>query len=673
MLVSTGMASSNVDIARDHLDVALRRIRLEATLAVAQHNEADAKHQASIAQQLTDALRREHELRNQHGSTLPIAQLSQRLALTATDESILLLAIGLEIDPVLAIALSALGGEEPRGGITGKLVAQVLRFTGVEAMQSGLSSAHPLCAAEILESQASAGMPETLRSWRVGARVVGYLCGDREVDPLLVRAGGVVAVPAELDLEHVAAARALVTRALESGDQLVLLLEGADGVGRRTLVAEVAARHGREVIAVDAGRLSPDRPRLVAELRALRRECWLRDAIPMIARLDTFARRDAAGDRIAEIAAVLESPTAGIVVVSAASGAELPELERRVVRIRIESPGARARARIWTCALDLLGYPMSPAIDAAVHGFALTPGGIYRAAANVRMLAGKRALEPADIRAGVAAEIQERFSGLATRVQASQTWDDLVLSRETLDDIRAFIARSMHAHLVYDQWGFRDKLQRGLGLSALFSGPPGTGKTMVAGLIAASLGLELYMVDLSQIVSKWVGETEKQLGKIFDVAGMGHVALLFDEADALFAKRTEVKSSNDRYANLEVNYLLTRIETFTGIAILTTNLEASVDVAFRRRFAADIRFYPPERDERIRLWQALLPASAPRAGHLDLTKLADAYPDMCGGHIRNSVLRAAFLAADEQGPVTQDRLTRAAATEYRAMGKVLGS
>jgi SpoVK/Ycf46/Vps4 family AAA+-type ATPase len=315
---------------------------------------------------------------------------------------------------------------------------------------------------------------------------------------------------------------------------------------------------------------------------------------------------------------------------------------------------------------------MSEAVAASVHGFALTPGAIHRAAANVRMFAAGREIEPADIRAGVAAEIQERFSGLATRVQTSQSWDDLVLSPDTLDDVRAFIARSAHAHTVYDHWGFRDKLQRGLGLSALFSGPPGTGKTMVAGLIAASLGFELYMVDLSQVVSKWVGETEKQLGKIFDIAGMGHVVLLFDEADALFARRTEVKSSNDRYANLEVNYLLARIEAFNGMAILTTNLETSVDVAFRRRFAADVRFYPPERDERIRLWRTLIPEAAPRADRLDFPKLADAYPEMCGGHIRNVVLRAAFLAAAERGTITQERLTRAATAEYRAMGKILG-
>jgi SpoVK/Ycf46/Vps4 family AAA+-type ATPase len=296
---------------------------------------------------------------------------------------------------------------------------------------------------------------------------------------------------------------------------------------------------------------------------------------------------------------------------------------------------------------------------------------IQRAAANARMLADGQTPKLAHVQAGIAAEIHERFGGLAVRMTVSQRWDDLVLPVDTLDDIKAFTSRAANAAIVYEQWGFRDKLGRGLGLAALFSGPPGTGKTMVAGLIAGTLGLDLYMVDLSQVVSKWVGETEKQLGKIFDAATMGQALLLFDEADALFAKRTEVKSSNDRYANLEVNYLLSRIESFGGVAILTTNLEASVDPAFKRRLAADVRFYPPEREEREKLWRSLLPARAPVAKDLDFPALAEFYKEMCGGHIRNAVLRAAFLAAAESVAITQDHLNRAARTEYRAMGKVL--
>jgi SpoVK/Ycf46/Vps4 family AAA+-type ATPase len=340
-----------------------------------------------------------------------------------------------------------------------------------------------------------------------------------------------------------------------------------------------------------------------------------------------------------------------------------------------------SRRDIWARALGLplvearlrpmTGESSAPTLAEAVGLFGLTPGAIARAAANARLLSRGQVPTILELRGGVQAEIAERFGGLAQRVATTQRWDDLVLPQDTLDDVRSFAARAEHATLVYETWGFRRKLQKGLGLAALFSGPPGTGKTMVAGLIAQHLGLEMYMVDLSQVVSKWVGETEKQLGKIFDAAQMGNVVLLFDEADALFAKRTEVKSSNDRYANLEVNYLLTRLEQFGGVAILTTNLDASVDPAFKRRLAADVRFYAPEQPERERLWSTILPKEAPVEGELDYEALARKYSELAGGHIRNAVLRAAFLAAAEGKPITQKILARAAESEYRAIGKVV--
>jgi SpoVK/Ycf46/Vps4 family AAA+-type ATPase len=246
-----------------------------------------------------------------------------------------------------------------------------------------------------------------------------------------------------------------------------------------------------------------------------------------------------------------------------------------------------------------------------------------------------------------------------------------VLPADTLDQVRSLIARVRYAPQVLDDWGFDRKLARGSGVAALFSGPPGTGKTMVAGLLARALDLELYQVDLSQVVSKWVGETEKQLARIFDAAEAGHALLLFDEADALFARRTDVKSAVDRYANLEVNYLLQRIESFGGIVVLTTNLDTSIDPALRRRLAAHIVFWRPEVAERAALFRKMLPPEAPVAADVDLEALARAYKEMTGANIRNAVIAAAFLAAAEgAAAITQEHLERAAKGEYRAMGRV---
>jgi SpoVK/Ycf46/Vps4 family AAA+-type ATPase len=210
------------------------------------------------------------------------------------------------------------------------------------------------------------------------------------------------------------------------------------------------------------------------------------------------------------------------------------------------------------------------------------------------------------------------------------------------------------------------------GLTALFQGQPGTGKTLVAGVIARELGLDLYQVDLSKVMSKWIGETERNLSTIFDAAEDGQVVLLFDEADSLFAKRTEVRSSNDRYANLEVNYLLQRLDAFAGIAILTTNSGNTIDQAFKRRLSFRLSFPFPDEETREQLWRAHLPPELPVNGPLALDALARKY-QLSGGYIRNACLRAAFLAAQDETSLHQRHLERAVALEFAELGKLSNS
>jgi SpoVK/Ycf46/Vps4 family AAA+-type ATPase len=274
----------------------------------------------------------------------------------------------------------------------------------------------------------------------------------------------------------------------------------------------------------------------------------------------------------------------------------------------------------------------------------------------------------------VRSNVADRMRTIARRIELDERGEDLVRPADAHEPIRALIYRCRIAHKVYEDWGFKRRASRGTGVAALFSGPPGTGKTMVAGLIALELGLELFQIDLSQVVSKWIGETEKNLGQLFDAAEAGHALLLFDEADSLFAKRaTDVKGAQDRYANLEVNYLLQRIEAFSGIAILTTNLDTSIDAALKRRLAAHVLFYAPDDDERARLWErmARLGTAPVECGSRDFLQLSREFPDMSGAHIRNAVLAAAFVAAAEGGTISRDRLAKAAQLEYRSMGRVL--
>ncbi|HNF97953.1 MAG TPA: ATP-binding protein, partial [Pseudomonadota bacterium] len=274
------------------------------------------------------------------------------------------------------------------------------------------------------------------------------------------------------------------------------------------------------------------------------------------------------------------------------------------------------------------------------------------------------------LRAGIDRRLRNDLGDMAKRIAVSARWDDLVLPDDDILRIKEFIGRSKYAYRVYSDWGFGMRVGYGKGMIALFSGPPGTGKTMLAGLIAQALDLDVYQVDLAQVVSKWVGETEKQLAKVFDAAERAHAVLLFDEADSLFAKRTEVKTSNDRYGNLAVNYLLQRLEQYTGVVVMTTNKEASLDEALQRRLTLHLHLEIPEPPERERLWKSMLPQNAPWAKDINWKALAKDY-EISGGYIKNAVLRAAFLAADANTPINMTLLRRSASLEMEDMGRLI--
>jgi SpoVK/Ycf46/Vps4 family AAA+-type ATPase len=269
--------------------------------------------------------------------------------------------------------------------------------------------------------------------------------------------------------------------------------------------------------------------------------------------------------------------------------------------------------------------------------------------------------------ADAAREELETSSTLVERVRSDRRLEDLVASPSTVALIEEVIAFARVRHVVFDNWGFGTR-SRG-GLKVLFSGPPGTGKTMSAEIIAAELDLDLFRIDLSSVVSKWIGETEKNLKSVFDQADANGGVLLFDEADALFGKRTSnVSSSNDRHANMEINYLLQRMEAFEGVCLLTTNIETGIDDAFKRRLNFRVRFETPDDKERARLWRLMIPPQAP-CGALDFAEVAGAFA-LTGGNIRNAAIRAAVLAAHAGVPLSTDHLLEAAAREYGELGRI---
>ena len=497
-------------------------------------------------------------------------------------------------------------------------------------------------------------MHESRWTWALSRRVLALLHGDTSLDPAL---SGFVripdGVPALDELAVDAGAVAAVKDAMKAG-RAVVVASGMPGLGRRSLLVAAAREACVDVLEIDARKLAKDP---VKQLRAIARECKLLARVPLLANLG--------GEHVEAIGEELVAQLDGLVLVT--TGVERPAIrwDRPVIAVDVGQPTSAQRATLWHVALGC-GAPEDGELLA--ERYPLAPALVRRAAEAARVRAAGRLLGPDDVYAGMRAVLDDRLGQFARRVTVSQTWDDLVLPSEQLDPIVELMARVRGRQKVYEQWGFAAKVGKGLGVSALFSGPPGTGKTMVAALIAKDLGLELYQVDLARLVSKYIGETEKQLGAMFDAAEAGHAVLLFDEADSLFGKRTEVKSSNDRYANLETNYLLQRLESFTGICLLTSNHEANIDPAFQRRLSLHVRFELPDEAERAKLWRAVLPAAAP-VEVADFSGLARRYA-MSGGYIKNAALRAAFLAADEDGAITLAHLDRAARVESEAMGKL---
>jgi len=292
-------------------------------------------------------------------------------------------------------------------------------------------------------------------------------------------------------------------------------------------------------------------------------------------------------------------------------------------------------------------------------------------ARNHALLRGRQVskLTHLDFEAAARAQSNQSLRKRAQKVEAAHDWTDLVLPRRTLQQLREVCAAGKHRSFICAEWGFDRRTLQGKGLNVLFCGPSGTGKTMSAGIVAQELGLDLYKIDLSSVISKYIGETEKQLAEIFREAQSSNAILFFDEADAIFGKRSEVKDAHDRYANIEVAYLLQKMEEYAGIVVLATNFRKNIDDAFTRRIHYVVEFPLPEATHRERIWRELVPAAAPLANDVDFSFLSRQF-ELAGGNIRNVVLVAAFLAAEEGATIRMEHFVLATARELQKMGKL---
>ena len=623
---------------------------------------------------------------------LPLRDLADRLALDAAEQQVVSTLLAVELDPTFARRCGALSDDVVRPEPTVGLLLELLGpdLTAQEAVRDALAPGGVLRRLRIVlvegdRPDVRIELSFMRRRVKLAERVVDHLRGRDAPDPAIAGFVRIAGAPLPLDAlvvnDRLRADAAGVAKegADDPGAALRLHLHGPEGSGRKALVGAVLrARAGADsvpqMLVADWSGLLDEPVGYFERLALLAREAVLsgrhlhleaHDEVPEVLRTGSHALR---------LAGLLDGLPCGV---SLAAADRLPQVEGRVAGLlswELPLPDPEARGILWARALQ--GKPVSEQVDPVDlgHKYVLTGGGIGRAAAAAARRAAQRGaksrITATDIEQDSQLETSRGLVHLADRVEKWFTFDDAVLSEETLDGLEAMLGYARHRRFVLDEWGFRRLLPYGQGLGVLFTGPPGTGKTMCASIVARELGMELYRVDLSRVVNKYIGETEKNLARIFDEARGGNCVLLFDEADAMFARRTEVRTSVDRYANLEVNYLLQRMEQHDGVTVLTTNFEGSIDKAFRRRLKFHIQFPTPKAKERTLLWKAMIPAEADVEAGIRFDQLGKEF-EFTGGYIKNAIVRAAVMARELEEPISEELLFEAADREARESGRLV--
>lgn len=611
------------------LNLELERVRRTVAAQTVPASSDDAELEAAIQTARAQA--------EAQGAPPTLDQLCQVLGLSPFERDVLLLCVDAELNenptPTFAHALKVL----PSPNWASITPAAPLRYWRLVEVGPG-----PTLSGAAL---------------RVDERILHYLAGqvalDARVARLVSRTQPAELVPSQQDV----ASRLVsaVVRASEQQRLAAVHLYGADADTRRAVAAAVGAELGLAVWSVPAQLLATEPVQLDAFMREWDRETLLGN----VALLVEVGERDAANELGREAAiGRLCANLIGLVLVSSRDKRHYGD--RPAISAEVRRPARAEQARVWQAALGASATDLSAQVEALVSQFDLSPTAIRAACLD--------ADGPEALWTSARAQARGRFDALAERIDPVAAWEDLVLPESATETLQEIAAQVRQRARVYEAWGFASKSGRGLGISALFSGPSGTGKTMAAEVLARQLQIDLYRIDLSAMVSKYIGETEKNLRVVFDAAEDGGAILLFDEADALFGKRGEVKDSHDRYANVEVSYLLQRVEAYHGLAILTTNMHDALDPAFLRRIRFAIEFPFPDAQMRAEIWRNVFPSSTPTDG-LDVEKLAQL--NVAGGNIRSIAMNAAFLAASADEPVRMAHLARAARNEYRKIRKPL--
>jgi hypothetical protein len=660
--------------------------------------EMDAGYFSRELARVTRRITQKVEASLQLGIKLPLPRLSQQLKLKPLEEDILIACLAPELDRRFEVMYAYLQDDLTSRSPTVDMLLRLFTSTEEERAAARLvfDQASPLMrylmdtTGEWKDSRVPLlAKPLKLENW-----TVNHLLGFQMLDERLLEV-------AELCFPHLEPQSAAASVPSGTAEDIV-------GFVRYYSAKETSPHHlfyccgpdGAEAVnAIKAACLSLERPLLMVDtdslplpdgdysqmLRLLGRHALLDDAALCFVGFDSLTTEGEGERSRRRIKSLLEmlcscAPLAFIVGESSWSQ-QLPNREMNFIQIEFTLPGEQHRLTMWE--QYSRDYTLLPQIDltAFTDKFRFTPGQIRAALRNGENLAVWKGDGSAESPDRSPAPIGEKelyescylqsgrsLQALATKVKPFYSWDMLVLPLDQTEQLREICRQMKHRALVYGRWGFDKRLSLGKGMNVMFAGPPGVGKTMAAEVIAGELSLELYKIDVSQIVSKYIGETEKNLSRIFKEAETSNAILFFDEADALFGKRSEVKDAHDRYANVETSYLLQKMEEYTGIVILATNLSQNLDEAFLRRLHARVEFPFPEKPQREAIWRGMFPKDAPLDTNLDFAFMADKL-NLAGGSIKNIALNAAFFAAHEGSPIGMRHIMLAAKREYIKQGK----
>jgi AAA+ superfamily predicted ATPase len=626
---------------------------------------------------------------------LPLLEMATRFGLSRFEMDVLLIAIAPEIDLKYETLFAYVQNDVTRKRPTVDLALKLLGedFEKHLAHRVYFSEDAPLFRHRLLalSSDPQERDPTLLsRFVKADQRIIDQLLGRDDLDARL--APFTRRVQCSGSLNDLVLPRSLRSRLQHAAASLmkqpaVFLFQGNNGIGRQSAAEAICAGLNLPLLSVEVGQaLAADCAWPIA-LGLLRREAMLSGSALFFRNFEMLLAYDAASAaQRCQFARIFRAMDVPVFLGSEHAWHPDSSLEDlSFATFAFPPPDYSERLQLWERALNgsINSNGNSLDLDALANKFRFSAGQIHHAVRTARLAAdlhqNETHLSQSGLQAAASLESSQPLQKLARKIETVYCWDDIVLPPRALRQLREVCLSVKHRPTVYGRWGFERKLSLGKGLNALFSGPSGTGKSMAAQIIAGELGLDLYQIDLSGIVSKYIGETEKNLNTIFSAAKKSNAILFFDEADTLFGKRSEVKDAHDRYANIEVAYLLQKVEEYEGIVILATNLSKNIDDAFRRRLHHSVEFPFPDADYRERIWRGAFPAETPLASDIEFNFLARQF-ELAGGNIRNIALAGAFLAAEAQSGatsstrrkkvVTMQHVIVATARELQKMGKL---